>query len=274
MCRTATVMMRGDVEPERDVEVLLVALGQRPEEVDREHHPDHRDGDVDRPLELGVLLACVMPSGSVMAAATMIELPAPEVDLATARRRPCAPCTGAASSSRRRRRSCCPRTRRSRRWCAAAGCREKARYGTPKLACHQTSCGGDDDADQHPDDAEDDGGDDEAPDDAVVVGDSRCSTSLSPRSSSKAARTTGQRVRGPPVSRCTEGPPPQPRTSIRLTNTCSQSTFMPAPGAASRLRWRWDGARRRAALSCREGWPPSSWAWPRQRRAASSVRPG
>ena len=48
---------RRDVEPDRDVEVLLVALRERPEEVDREHHPHERDREIDRPLELRVLLA-------------------------------------------------------------------------------------------------------------------------------------------------------------------------------------------------------------------------
>ena len=38
----------------------------------RERHPHDGDRDVDRPLELGVFLACVKPSGSVIAAETMI----------------------------------------------------------------------------------------------------------------------------------------------------------------------------------------------------------
>jgi hypothetical protein len=43
-----------------------------PHQVDGERHPDHGDRDVDRPFEFRVFLAVVRPSGSVMAAATMI----------------------------------------------------------------------------------------------------------------------------------------------------------------------------------------------------------
>ncbi len=56
MCRIGDGDDGGDVEPERHVEVPLAPLDQRPEEVDREDHPDDRDRDVDGPLELGVFL--------------------------------------------------------------------------------------------------------------------------------------------------------------------------------------------------------------------------
>src|SRR5690606_30545900 len=47
---------RGDVEPDRDVEVPLTALRDGPEEVDGEEDPDNCDSNVDRPLELRVFL--------------------------------------------------------------------------------------------------------------------------------------------------------------------------------------------------------------------------
>ena len=70
----------GDVEPERDVEAGLVALGEGPEEVDGEDHPDQRDRDVDGPDELGVFLAAGEAGGQRDGGGDDDELPAPEVD--------------------------------------------------------------------------------------------------------------------------------------------------------------------------------------------------
>ena len=64
---------RRDVEPDRDVEVFLSALGKRPEEVDGEDDPDQRDRDVDRPFQLGVLLALRDAEGKRDAAPTMMS---------------------------------------------------------------------------------------------------------------------------------------------------------------------------------------------------------
>ncbi len=43
------------VEPDRDVYVLDLPDRERAEEVDREHDPDQRHGDIDRPDQLRVL---------------------------------------------------------------------------------------------------------------------------------------------------------------------------------------------------------------------------
>ncbi len=70
----------GDVEPQGDVEVLLVAPLDGQEEVRREHQPDDRDGDVDGPLELRVLLALGESERKRDRRREDDELPAPEVD--------------------------------------------------------------------------------------------------------------------------------------------------------------------------------------------------
>ncbi len=69
-----------DVEPDRDVDVALAALGDGAEDVDREDDPHHRDGDVDRPLELGVLLALGDAQRQGDGGGDDDQLPAPEVD--------------------------------------------------------------------------------------------------------------------------------------------------------------------------------------------------
>jgi hypothetical protein len=48
---------RRDVEPDGHVEARFATLREGPEEVHREHHPDQRDGDVDRPDQFRVFLA-------------------------------------------------------------------------------------------------------------------------------------------------------------------------------------------------------------------------
>ncbi len=70
----------GDVEPDRDIEVPFPPLDHRAEEVDREDHPDHRDHDVDRPLEFGVFLGLRKAERKRDRRADDDELPAPEVD--------------------------------------------------------------------------------------------------------------------------------------------------------------------------------------------------
>src|SRR5690606_38585583 len=70
-----------DVEPQGDVEAGFVAFRQGPEEVDGEDHPDDGHGDVDRPDQLGVLLAAGVAGGQGDGGGEDDELPAPHVDL-------------------------------------------------------------------------------------------------------------------------------------------------------------------------------------------------
>ena len=72
---------RRDVEPDGDVQVLLSPDRDRPEEVDRKRHPEHRDQDVEQPRQLGVLLALGHPADQRQRRAHDEELPAPEVEL-------------------------------------------------------------------------------------------------------------------------------------------------------------------------------------------------
>ena len=69
----------GDVEPDRDVQMLLVPLRQRPEEVDRKDEPDDGDGHVDRPDELGVLLSLSETERKRDRGGDDDQLPSPEV---------------------------------------------------------------------------------------------------------------------------------------------------------------------------------------------------
>ena len=71
---------RRDVEPQRDVEMPLAALDERPEEVHREDDPHQDDRDVEEPLELGVLLRLRDAEGQGQRRADDDQLPAPEVD--------------------------------------------------------------------------------------------------------------------------------------------------------------------------------------------------
>ena len=45
---------RSDVKPDSDVEVPLAPFDDRTEHIDPKHHPDQRDGNVNRPFEFGV----------------------------------------------------------------------------------------------------------------------------------------------------------------------------------------------------------------------------
>ena len=71
-----------DVEPDRHVNVALAADPQSAEEVQREDHPDQSDRDVNRPLELGVLLALGVTHRQRDRRSDDDPLPAPEVSLA------------------------------------------------------------------------------------------------------------------------------------------------------------------------------------------------
>jgi 23S rRNA (cytosine1962-C5)-methyltransferase len=70
---------RGDVEPQRDVEVPLASAGERAEEVCGEHNPDDGDGDVDGPLEFRVLLRLAVAEGQRHGRGDDDGLPPPEV---------------------------------------------------------------------------------------------------------------------------------------------------------------------------------------------------
>ena len=71
-----------DVEPNRDVEVALPAARDRSEKIHGEDDPDDGDRDVDRPLELRVLLRLREPEREGDGRAKDDQLPAPEVDAA------------------------------------------------------------------------------------------------------------------------------------------------------------------------------------------------
>ena len=70
---------RRNVEPDSDIKVLLTALHDGAHEVDREGDPDHRDGDVDGPFQLGVLLARGQTQGQRDGRGDDDGLPTPEV---------------------------------------------------------------------------------------------------------------------------------------------------------------------------------------------------
>jgi len=69
------------VEPDGDVEVTLTTAGDGAEDVDAEDYPHHGDGDVDGPLQLGVLLALGNTRGKAHRCGDDDRLPAPEVQL-------------------------------------------------------------------------------------------------------------------------------------------------------------------------------------------------
>jgi hypothetical protein len=72
---------RRDVEPQRDIEMLLAAIANHREEVDGECDPHDGDRDVDRPLELGVFFALRVAKRQRDRGRDNDRLPAPEVDL-------------------------------------------------------------------------------------------------------------------------------------------------------------------------------------------------
>ncbi len=68
-----------DVEPEGDVQRLLVAPGERPEKIHGKHDPDAGDREVDRPDQLGVFLAPGQAEGKRDGGGHDDQLPAPEM---------------------------------------------------------------------------------------------------------------------------------------------------------------------------------------------------
>ncbi len=73
---------RRQVEPDRDVEVPLPPLGDGADQVDAERDPHRGDGQIDRPLELGVLLARREPEREGQGGGDDDQLPAPEMERA------------------------------------------------------------------------------------------------------------------------------------------------------------------------------------------------
>jgi len=69
-----------DVEPDRHVEGRLVPAGQRPEEVDRKHHPHQRHKDVQRPDQLRIFLSLSIAKRERQCRSENGQLPAPEVN--------------------------------------------------------------------------------------------------------------------------------------------------------------------------------------------------
>ena len=69
-----------NVEPQRHVHVPFPPPHQGAEEIDREPYPDHGDGDVDRPLQLGVLLAAGETGGQRQRRGHNDQLPTPEIE--------------------------------------------------------------------------------------------------------------------------------------------------------------------------------------------------
>jgi len=72
---------RRDVEPDGDVESVLVAAGKRPEKVNRKDDPNECDGDVDWPNEFGVFLTACEAQRQRDGGGDNDQLPAPEVQL-------------------------------------------------------------------------------------------------------------------------------------------------------------------------------------------------
>jgi hypothetical protein len=73
-----------DVEPQGHVHVPLAAAYQRAEKVDREHHPNHGDRQVDRPFEFGILFARGETQRQRHRGGDDDQLPSPEVKPAQA----------------------------------------------------------------------------------------------------------------------------------------------------------------------------------------------
>jgi hypothetical protein len=71
---------RRDVEPQRDVQMLFVAPLEREKEVRRKDQPDRGDRQIDRPLELRVLLALRRSERERDGGSHDDRLPTPEVN--------------------------------------------------------------------------------------------------------------------------------------------------------------------------------------------------
>ncbi len=78
---------RRDVEPQRDVEMLLAPVPYHRKEVHGERDPHDRDREIDRPLELGVFFSLREPERERDRCRDDDRLPPPEVDLGQGRER-------------------------------------------------------------------------------------------------------------------------------------------------------------------------------------------
>ena len=72
---------RRDVEPDRNIQRLLVPDCQRPEKIDRKDHPDHDNRDVERPDQFGIFLAPRKSERQGDRRPHDDQLPAPEMEL-------------------------------------------------------------------------------------------------------------------------------------------------------------------------------------------------
>jgi hypothetical protein len=158
---------RADVEPDGDVEGLLVAPRQRPEEVGGEHHPDDGDGDVEGPDEFGVFLAAGEPERERDRRGDDDQLPAPEVERGQE-------VTGEAGLHQPLRRVVDAGEHHVAdegeddgvgvQWAQPA----EAQPGLAEVGLPEVELGRDEDADQHAHDAPDKGREQELPDNLVV----------------------------------------------------------------------------------------------------------
>ena len=69
------------VEPDRDVDMLHLPNGDRPEEIHGENHPDQRDREIDRPDQLGILAGLRQAQGECECGGHDDQLPSPEMNL-------------------------------------------------------------------------------------------------------------------------------------------------------------------------------------------------
>ncbi len=160
---------RGDVEPERDIDVALAAVNQGHQEVAAEEHkPDDRDGDVDGPLQLGVFLALRDAQGQRQCGGDDDQLPAPEVELAEQVRihAALAEPLGAVVD---RREDAVARKREDRRVGVQRAQAPEAQERNPKARFRIGQLDRDDHADEKRDDAPDHGGPSELAHDLIVV---------------------------------------------------------------------------------------------------------
>ena len=71
---------RGDVEPQCYLARWLIAFRESEEEIDRKDNPNERDGDINRPDQLGILFTAGHASGQSDGCGHDDQLPAPKVD--------------------------------------------------------------------------------------------------------------------------------------------------------------------------------------------------
>jgi len=71
---------RSDVKPDGHIHVLLAALDDGAEQIDRERHPDNGDGDVNGPFQFGVFLRGGQAERQRDGSGDDDAVPAPEVE--------------------------------------------------------------------------------------------------------------------------------------------------------------------------------------------------